>query len=225
MGRHRYDGGALPVIFSLSRIAAVASKPSIPGHLYIHEHQMEIFFFKGFDCRTAIGSHHDGITALFQETDCEYLIHRIIFGQQYPEGWFLSVKGVASDQGQIAGLRGQVRSFRHSLDLYKIASAERHIRFDDFEVYPDPSAGVLDEVVGFIGVVVGNHTFEVYGACLFGLLSRHGANLARASDQSRGVTRWSFVRESNGSRECEERLTKAEEMTMALERTGPMGRI
>jgi len=71
------------------------------GHLNIHEHQVKIFFFKGFDRRTAICSHHDGITALFQQADCEYLIHHVIFGQQYTEGWFLFVKGVASDQGQV----------------------------------------------------------------------------------------------------------------------------
>ena len=73
--------------------------------------------------------------------------------------------------------------------FYKVASAERHIRFDNFEVYPNPTAGVLNEEVGFFGVVVGNYTCEVYGSSLFGLLYRQGANLARGSDESRGARR------------------------------------
>jgi hypothetical protein len=71
--------------------------------------------------------------------------------------------------------------------------------------------------VGFFGVVVGNHTSEVYGSSLFGLLYRQGANLARGSDESRGSTTGSFVREGNGSRGCEHTQGKAEEISSELE--------
>lgn len=62
---------------------------------------MKIFSFKGFDCRSAICGYYDGISALFQQADGEYLIHGVIFRQQYPEGRFLFVKGVAGDQGNV----------------------------------------------------------------------------------------------------------------------------
>jgi hypothetical protein len=53
--------------------------------------------------------------------------------------------------------------------------------------------------IQFAGVEVGNHTCEVYGSSLFGLLYRQGANLARGRNASSGGTRRSFVREGKGS--------------------------
>ena len=70
----------------------------------------------------------------------------------------------------MADLRGEIWSFCHSLHLYKIACAERHIRFHNFNVYPDPAAHVLDEQVRLFWVVIGDHTAEVYWSSLFGLL-------------------------------------------------------
>src|ERR1700688_281984 len=101
MGGHGHDGDVLSSAFFFLADSGGGFESIHPWHLNIHEHQMENLFFKGFDCCSAICGYHDGITALFQQADREYLIHRVIFRQQYPEGWFLFVKRVAGDQGNV----------------------------------------------------------------------------------------------------------------------------
>jgi hypothetical protein len=79
MGSHGHDGYVLSDAFFFLADGGGGFESIHPWHLNVHEHQMEILFFKDFDCCSAICGHHDGITALFQQTDREYLICRKLF--------------------------------------------------------------------------------------------------------------------------------------------------
>ena len=75
-----------PVAFSRSRMAAVAAKPSISGICMSMRIEVHGLPLEGGKRLPAVAGHHDGVPALLQRLDRQFLVHLVVFRQQDAEG-------------------------------------------------------------------------------------------------------------------------------------------